>query len=357
MFRKLVQALFSGFNKNKPAPDYEAFIKLRQQAQTDREASLNAVSSDAREMTYSPSTISDKNIALDKLFYDYLFGESLDLGQTDMLTEFVCNKVEALLNRPEHILRNLPALPASVSQVLSLLNDDNFDTNQLLKVIEKEPAMAGVIIQQSNTARYRKTDQEITQLRQAFVTLGSSGVREMVLNQFIKQLSPSENLYYKFFGQKIWNHSYQVANFSQQLAEAQVLPPQNGSAYFVGLFHALGKMVIFQLMVEAFKYVSPDSKPNTSSFKQLVQSHQQQLTIQIANYWQLPKSVISGLDYHTNITEGELNQCLSEATKLSKLNLLYQAGMLDEKEYYDYCRFFRFSDDALDLAEHLIDQN
>ena len=351
MFNKLIQRLFSAFSQNRRQPDYEAFVKLRAKEQDLQHSALSAVSSS----TAKPSLeFVDKTQKLDLLFYNYLFGESVDSQKQDPLSDFVCSKVQMQLKDPANVLENLPVLPASVTQVLTLLNKDDFNLDNLLKIVEREPAMAGALIQQANSAQYRQANQQVMNLKQAFMTLGATGVRETILKQFFKQLTPADNLYYKFFGQKIWNHTHSVADICQKLAESQVSPPQNGSAYFVGLFHALGKMIIFQFMVEAFHFVSPDSQPSSEAFKQLIQTYHKQLTLQVAEYWNLPQSVLAALKYEVNADEGDLKLCLAEAINLSKLISLYKARVIDEDEYYNYCRYFRLSDDALDIAEDSI---
>ncbi len=123
-------------------------------------------------------------------FYDFLFGQSLATVQHDELSYYVADKIEAVLRTPNIIIEAMSVLPASLSQVIDQLTDDNFDTQELLYLIQQEPAIAAKVIELSNSAFYNRTGKEISDLKSAFMLLGSNGLMEGVNNSFVSKLTP-----------------------------------------------------------------------------------------------------------------------------------------------------------------------
>lgn len=324
MFKKLVKSVFSSTDKGF-TPDYESFERSRQTANSQQETG---------------ATVQLQTQAVPKAgpFYDYLFGDSNKTAKHDPLSIFVSNKINQLIANPELLLADLPVMPASVAKVISLLENDGFDLPEMLKVIEQEPVVAADVIKLANSAKYKRGDKQITDLHRAFMCMGADGLQNGVLQSYIKKFSASSNLYFKQFGEKIWAHSFNSAQYSQKLAEHYLSSDEANTVYLVGLVRNIGAMIIFQLMLEAFKHVDPDARPNSANFKWLMADQSLNLTIAVAKHWNLPARIIDMLAVQTKDAKDQVPGALSvfEANIISEVKSLLDGRRITSETYQKY---------------------
>lgn len=262
-------------------------------------------------------------------FYHCLFGQS-ESKQQDELSMHVASKVALLLNKPNLLLKNLPVLPASVSQVLESMSDPDFDVSAIVQIIDYEPAIAAKVIELANSSYYKRGEKDVTDLHQAFMTLGSKGLFEGVINGFISQMTPQSKLYFKQYGNKIWHHSFSTGVIAKLLLEQSEYQEQAATAYLVGLLCNLGDMIIFQLMADAFSVVHPDCQPDSLAFKQLMMNHSKMLTCQMAKHWHFPESVVKALVVQSRLTEPK--QFATAFEKYPMACYVFEANLLSELE-------------------------
>ena len=246
MFKNLLKALFSTFITKKKDVSYDYFEKTRKQSSEEEEVYY------AQRNSTSPLILIDKH---DNDFLTYLFGETDASIDSNPFSDFIEQKIEALLVSPKGLLKALPVMPASVTTLMTELKKDDFNINELLQVIEREPAMAADVIKIANSALYRRGDKTVTDLKTAFMNMGAHVLLEAVVYSYLKNLSPTSNIYFKHFGDKIWQHCLQTALFSKLLMPDTYNKEDKSTAYLIGLLLNLGKMIIFQIMIEAFNYV------------------------------------------------------------------------------------------------------
>ncbi|WP_114327078.1 HDOD domain-containing protein [Candidatus Colwellia aromaticivorans] len=72
-------------------------------------------------------------------------------------------------------MENLPVLPVSLAKVIEQLNDEEFDTEVLISLIQQEPVIAGKVIELANSSYYNRNNKNITDLKSAFMLLGANG--------------------------------------------------------------------------------------------------------------------------------------------------------------------------------------
>lgn len=334
MFKKLLKALFSLKTKNTPDLDY--FERTRNS--TDSKVSPQTIDfTQSAAKTSSGITIKPIN-QHDGDFHHYLFGKSETQNAIDPFSVFVSSKIELLLLSPKTLLDQLPVLPSTVTSLLGQINNDDFELNKILMLIEQEPSMAADVIKTANSAFYKRSEKQVTDLKTAFMSLGSQGLFESVLISYTKKLSPSSNIYFKQFGEKIWQHSLKTAVYSKEIYKN--LSNDDGStAYFVGLIRNLGKMVIFQIMIEAFK--------------NLISTFATRLTYTIAKHWQLPDDIINAIAKQTKVKSATclIAQSVYEANVISELEHIFEADIIDENEFKIRCRQRLTSQVAFKLAQ------
>lgn len=199
MFKKLFSKLFKKTESNKANLYY--FEESRKALTPKDESHYQQPIASHKAVTFR--SFEDQ---YQQAFYDYLLGPSDNLGtaSSDELTTFISEKIQSLLNSPKLILDALPVLPLSLTKIIEQLNNQDFETDTLIQLIQQEPAIAAKVIELANSAYYNRHNKEITDLKSAFTVLGVKGLLEGVINGFVNKLVPQSNIYFRQYGQKIW---------------------------------------------------------------------------------------------------------------------------------------------------------
>jgi hypothetical protein len=170
MFTKLIKTVFPSLISNDFIPDYESFERSRENPNS------------AIEVFEEYTDIIVPNAGP---YWDYLFGTVGNNQKVDPLSQFVANKISMLISEPHELMTELPVMPNSVVLVMTKLQKDDFDLDKLLSIVETEPAIATELLSLANSSRYRRSEKDITDLKQAFMTLGAKGIKEAILEGHI----------------------------------------------------------------------------------------------------------------------------------------------------------------------------
>lgn len=349
MFKSLIQAVFPSFVDQDFIPDYVSFERGRRLSKAEQDI--------AEKLASAGDVQADKRVNTNP-FYDYLFGDSKKANSQDQLSLYVASKLAEVLYDPTDVLNALPIKPNSLVKVMSLIGSAEFDLSELLTVIEQEPSMAAEIIKLANSTRYKRGSKEVTDLHKAFMYMGAEGLKAGVIEVHLKRFASSSNLYFKLFGEKIWAHSLNSATYAQQLALKSLPKEQAPSMYLVGLLKNLGDMVIFQLMIDAFKYVDPDAKPDSEHFKILMAENSHKLTVLITKHWQLPQHLIEVL-IELGKDESQFSdeaKCIYDASNISEYCLMLKAKRITEAKLLDLQHKTKASVQAIELAKEILDE-
>jgi HD-like signal output (HDOD) protein len=140
---------------------------------------------------------------------------------------------------------HIPALPPVIRELEEVLVDPDYELNDLVAVLEKDPMLASRLLQIVNSAAFFKTAAVVT-LKQAVVFLGAGLVREIVLYICTMEVFPQpEACRYKAV--KVAMHSLQCAKLARIVAR-EVAPGREEEAGAAALLHDIGKLVYFSYL-------------------------------------------------------------------------------------------------------------
>lgn len=265
---------------------------------------------------------------LSSAFYDAMFGPEQLSTEINPLEEKALQNVRNILNNPEKLSHQIPPLPTVLLQLIDTLKDDNAQFMDIALVIEKDPSLAIEVLKVANSSLYYSGNGEITSLQKAVATIGVSGIASISSTILLEKIRPSAPIYYKMFGKQIWMHSMQCAFLSKALAKDE--QQDEFDAYFLGLIHDIGKIIIFNCLCEALQTESPDSSPGTRTYKELMTEMSADISFFIAQEWGLPSIYCDALQAHHNVKETPLATLLYKANLLSETYLLIKNKGLDE---------------------------
>lgn len=151
--------------------------------------------------------------------------------------------IEARLRRRlQHHLDQLPVLPTTIAQLLSLSPDSSSHFDDVLRLVESEPNFASRILITANSAASSPID-PIADLRRAVARIGSTGAANLLLAVSVTRVFVPRDPWEK----GLWRHGLQVAHAARGLTELIGDPSLNpGEAYTAGLLHDIGRFVLFQ---------------------------------------------------------------------------------------------------------------
>lgn len=137
-------------------------------------------------------------------------------------------------------ISDLPTIPTIVSKVVSMLDNQDSEPDEVADLILSDQVLAARVIRIVNSPLYRPSS-EITSVKRALLYIGFRSVREMILTScFIEGFREKEQP----FDMKIfWTHSFTVGALSRHIA-GQVGYGDSEKAYLVGIIHDIGKVFL-----------------------------------------------------------------------------------------------------------------
>lgn len=269
--------------------------------------------------------------ALNTDFYDVMFGSINTSGPLSLLEQKTLNHVSQVLNNPAQLKQKIPALPAMLVKLLDTLKDPHADFFTFVDIIEQDPAFAVEVLKVANTAKYNRTNKEIIFLNKATSLLGISGLMKIASTLLMADVIPCNPLYYQLYGRLIWVHSVQCATLCELLAKHE--KQNTADAYFIGLIHDLGRIIIFNCISEKMKVPFSSLTPCSREYKTLITEVSMDMTYLIAKEWQLPSVYVMALKQQRENTRGDLGELLYKANRLSENYLLYMKKDIKEDNY------------------------
>ena len=207
---------------------------------------------------------------------------------------------------------DLPSIPDMALQLLELRDDPDATVDQLVGIIEHDPAMAAQVIRYANSPLYGQNG-TIDSLQDAiFRVLGFETVLYIALGGALSKAFklPSDGP----FGLKVfWGNAVFSAALVQRVANlhGRELNIKPGSAYLCALLHNIGYLVLATLFESEYFWLNKvmTAKPEfpvTAMEYQLLGTSHTELAEILMESWGLPKEIITVAKEHHNIEyEGE----------------------------------------------------
>lgn len=151
-------------------------------------------------------------------------------------------KVTMMINARKFFkdVSDLPTIPAIVSRVVTMLDNQEANPDDIADLILSDQVLAARVIRVVNSPLYR-TNTPIVSVKRALLFLGFKSVREMILTSyFVEGFRQKEQ---PFDMQMFWMHSFSVGAISRRIAR-MVDYADIEKAYLVGILHDIGKVFL-----------------------------------------------------------------------------------------------------------------
>ncbi|MEX1166848.1 MAG: HDOD domain-containing protein [Hydrogenophaga sp.] len=208
-------------------------------------------------------------------------------------------ELEALLNYP----RALPAMPRSVSDLLSEMNREEPSPKRIGDLIGSDPALTTRVLRLSNSAFFR-VSRRIGNADEAVAMLGLTHVRSLVMAAALGasfKAVPGVDL------KQFWRYSLRSADISRALSG--LLNHNPGNAFTAGLIHAIGILVMHIAMPDEMAPLDMATPPLALKRAEVELAtfgySYAEVGAGMAEKWQFPTDMVSALANQNAPFEGE----------------------------------------------------
>ncbi len=195
-------------------------------------------------------------------------------------------------------ISDLPTIPAIVSKVVSQLDNQEADPDDIADLILSDQVLAARVIRVVNSPLYR-TNSPIVSVKRALLFIGFKSVREMILTSYFVEGFKQKA---QPFDMKIfWTHSFSVGAISRRIAR-QVNYPDVEKAYLVGILHDIGKVFLGHYCKDEYGHMLANIK-NTSyttydaEYEFFGTTHSE-VGLCLAQRWNFPPVYCDVISYH-----------------------------------------------------------
>lgn len=202
----------------------------------------------------------------------------------------------------------LPSPKGLALAIIKLLQEDGYKVEELVRLIQSDPAIAGEVLKFSNAVLFGESH-PIVSLSQAVIRLGASQVRAIVIAFSILNNHRSGHCA-QFDYEKFWSHSLATAISARALASyVKINADEN---FTVGLLCSLGELAmasIYPVRYGEIISISSDGKEKRIALeREAFGIDHRELNATILLEWGLPKLLVSAIYYCNTPDETEFQE-------------------------------------------------
>jgi putative nucleotidyltransferase with HDIG domain len=198
--------------------------------------------------------------------------------------------IDQLLDQIEH----LPTLPQVVTNLLAMTESPSVDAVKLSRAMDQ--SLAAKVLKVANSAYYGR--RKVNSIQHGIAIIGFDAVKEIIL---------TTSLFHTFHEsqdvqslQPLWQHSLECAVIAKRLAWIYRYETLD-EAYFAGLIHDIGKLIIQQYFSEAYKEIenaTDGGDENLNAEKDILGLTHAEIGGKMAQRWDFPPPLVDVVTHH-----------------------------------------------------------
>jgi putative nucleotidyltransferase with HDIG domain len=268
-------------------------------------------------------------------------------------------ELELLLSRRvKQDALTISALPSSVARCLEVLRQPEYETRELVQIVETDVALAARITRlASSVAAGPGAMQPTMSLSAAMNRMGTRKVRSVLLESAVEKLFVSKDQNIADATLAAWKHSRAVAIIARDL-RALAGGGDSEEAYLVGLLHDIGKPLVVAMLLDAERQISElRGRPwvDAKRWKRVLRALHRKVGVMVVEKWHLSPDIVKSVrdcDDFDASDRGSLANLVCFANALSKTSGL--AGDIEEAEVEDAKALVLIGSSMLALDETLV---
>jgi HD-like signal output (HDOD) protein len=208
----------------------------------------------------------------------------------------------------------LPAFPEAVIRIQRALQSPDTKTDDIVRILSSEPALAARLLRMANSAEFRRADNKITDLRTAVSLMGFNVVRSVSVAFAMRQLRRKDG--YSAAAQaeleQAWTDSLDTSAACFVLAKrfTKLNPEQ---ALLTGLLHVLGRLYIIMRSKDA-------PELSNAEIREVIEGWHASIGKAILESWDLPEALQQAVEHQDEFeTERDGDVSLTDVLIAGKL--------------------------------------
>ena len=197
------------------------------------------------------------------------------------------------------LVRDLPALPAAVFELLEMLGRDDVDSSALVAKISLDQALTAKTLRLANSSFYGMP-RHVASVSDATAVLGLRTVRVVLTAAALHgNFKPPECAGFDFMA--FWRHAVGTA-VSARLIAAE-LGADAETAFTAGLLHDIGKLILASSHAERYAEVLAQHAHSDAALREIEAARlgidHAQVGARVAEHWRFPKPIVDAIaDHH-----------------------------------------------------------
>jgi len=195
-----------------------------------------------------------------------------------------------LATEPQYAMRRPLLLP----QLLQAVNDRNTNQHELVKIITKDPALAGSLLKVANSPAYRVREKPVESLERAVALVGMDGLHSLIAMALVQPIFKLSQAGFPKFPQLVWDHTFKAAAAAESWA-AGVNEEERFTAQLLALTMGLGAIVTFRIVVDRCRSLLGGKVVHPATVAAVLNAQVPVVAGKVAASWDLSERVLGAL--------------------------------------------------------------
>lgn len=207
----------------------------------------------------------------------------------------IVERIGSLIEHDALEREDFPRRPKLLPKLMQLLNDPETPRELLVRTILQDPAIAGGVIQQANSAFYRISPARIDNVDRAVSLLGTDGIRRLLATAIMQPVFRAPSGPFATFAPATWDFAQRSAVAIEAYSKGRQ-QYDHLVAQLLAIIGPLARIVTFRLTLDAYG-TTPDTTPTPRAtvFIRAIERYASQVAQLIATTWELSDASLAAL--------------------------------------------------------------
>ena len=221
-------------------------------------------------------------------------------------------------------LTSFPVLPSIYADLIRELDSEDSSLDRIAGLLEYDGGSLARVIQAANSPLFRGRS-VVTDPRIAIFELGTRNVKALVFSMHV--FEAYQRMHFPEMPvELLWRHSCSTARLARELCRKTLGDSPANDAFFAGLVHDLGCLVLMENHIESFRTLcqtaQQEGKPLCQAEKEVFHAAHEDLLAFMLRLWGIPDSVVDAVAYHNAPWESPHANQFNAAVALYMANIV-----------------------------------
>lgn len=192
----------------------------------------------------------------------------------------------------------LPPLPTTVTELMQLFSDSNYRVEKVVKVVELDSSLTGMLLRLSNSAVYGQPRTSCA--KTAIMRIGAGMVQAIAFASSVRPETKYDLSMFDLTIESYWHHTLFVTAFAEELA-AQKVTHFEDCFQMSAVIHDFGKLVMSQTVTAEHKAMMASLAADLPDFQKefmvLGVTHAEVSAV-VCQHWGMPDSLVHTVQFH-----------------------------------------------------------